>query len=74
MTLIIIGLTFLALGGVVGWRLATCPVLRTLRVGMGSYATSCEEHFSKPEQYPEFRPHDPFHSDHPTVHAARRVA
>lgn len=74
MTFAMIGLMLLGLGGFVGWRLATCPVLRTLRAGMGSYATTCDERTGKPEQYPDFRPHDPFGSDHPTVQAARRVA
>ena len=74
MTLMMIGVGFLALGTFVGWRLATCPVLRTLRVGLGSYHATCEEQISKPQQHPTYHPHDPLGPNHPTVQAARRVA
>ena len=74
MTLLIVSTAMLALGLFAGWRLATCPVLSTLRVGLGSYQASCEEHNSKPEQHPTYHPHEPLGPNHPTVQAARRVA
>lgn len=59
--------------GVVAWRLARCPVLRALGLGMGSWASRCEEEPSEPET--TYRPHDPLRPRlvHP-VDAARRVA
>lgn len=72
--MMIVSAAMLALGTFVGWRLATCPVLRTLRVGLGSYHATCEEHSSKPELRPTYHPHDSLGPNHPTVQAARRVA
>ncbi|MBW0144226.1 hypothetical protein [Sphingomicrobium clamense] len=59
MTLLIASLVFASGGAALLWRLSSCPVLRTLSRGMGSWAARCEE----------MRSEDPA-----IVHAARQVA
>lgn len=59
MTLLIASLILVGGGAALIWRLSSCPVLRTLSRGMGSWAARCEE----------MRSEDPA-----IVRAARQVA
>ena len=75
MILAMFGLGLLSGGALLLWRLSSCPVLRALGLGMGSWAARCRESRPAAPVLPTYRPHDPFEPYEPaSVHAARRVA